>query len=72
MFIPVEGEDCVFLEDVVALVREGGVTAVYYADGRVRFTGFRPCTLARRLREMMSGAARPRPRGGRPERAAGG
>ena len=34
MFIPIEGEDCVFLEDVIALVHDEGVTTVWYGSGR--------------------------------------
>lgn len=61
MYIPIEGEDCIFMEDVVALVHDGGVTTVYYGSGRTSVTGFRPVTLARRLRGLMAGALRPNP-----------
>lgn len=53
MFIPIEGEDCIFLENVIALVREGERTTVYYRDGRISVTGFRPVTLKRRCQELM-------------------
>ena len=60
MFIPIEGEDCIFLEDVIALVHDEGKTTVYYGSGRTSVTGFRPITLKNRLRELMKGALRPR------------
>ena len=56
MFIPIEGEDCIFLENVVALVHDEGRTTVYYGDGHTSVTGFRPVTLKRRYRELMRGA----------------
>lgn len=56
MFIPIEGEDCIFLENVVALVREDNRTVVYYDDGRKSVTGFRPATLARRYEDLFEGA----------------
>lgn len=59
MFIPIEGEDCIFLEDVIALVHDSGVTTVYYGSGRTSVTGFRPVTLARRYRELMKEALHP-------------
>ncbi|MDY3868355.1 MAG: hypothetical protein SOZ52_03185 [Pyramidobacter sp.] len=52
MFIPTEGEDCIFLENAVALIREDAQTVVYYADGKKSTTGFRPETLARRYDEL--------------------
>lgn len=59
MIIPIEGEDCIFLEDVIALVHDGGVTTVYYGSGKTSVTGFRPVTLARRERELMKRALKP-------------
>ena len=59
MFIPIEGEDCVFLEDVIALVHDEGVTTVWYGSGRKSLTGFRPVTLRRRYRELMKEALHP-------------
>ena len=59
MFIPIEGEDCIFLEDVIALVHDSGVTTVYYGSGRTSVTGFRPVTLARRYRELLKEALHP-------------
>ena len=61
MFIPIEGEDCIFLQNAVALVHGERNTTVYYADGRVSVTGFRPITLRRRYRELMREALRPEP-----------
>ena len=59
MFIPIEGEDCIFLHDVIALVHDEGRTTVYYGSGRRSTTGFRPVTLERRYRELMKGALHP-------------
>ncbi len=59
MFIPIEGEDCIFLQNVVALVHDEKGTAVYYTDGRTGSTGFRPVTLARRYRDLMREAVHP-------------
>lgn len=56
MFIPIEGEDCIFLENVVALVHEDGVTTVSYTDGHTCTTGFRPRTLLKRYNELMEDA----------------
>jgi hypothetical protein len=53
MFLILEGEDAVFLERVVALVREGNETAILYRDGSVRATGFTPLTLAARTERLM-------------------
>lgn len=60
MFIPTEGEDCIFLYDAVALIHEEKNTVVYYADGRTGTTGFRPVTLKRRYKELMKEAVHPR------------
>ncbi len=59
MFIPIEGEDCIFLQNAIALVHEVERTTVYYVDGRKDFTGFRPVTLARRYRDLMREAVHP-------------
>ena len=59
MFIPIEGEDCVFLEDVIALVHDDDGSAVWYGSGRKSRTGFRPVTLKRRYRELMKEALHP-------------
>lgn len=59
MFISIEGNDCIFLQDVIALVHQDGRTFVYYADGRVDTTRFRPVTLARRYDRMMKEALHP-------------
>ena len=56
MFIPIEGEDCIFLEKAIALVREDDRTVVYYDDGRKSVTGFRPSTLARRYEDLFEEA----------------
>ena len=59
MFIPIEGEDCIFLHDVIALVHDDRTTTVYYGSGRQSVTGFRPVTLVRRYQELMKGALHP-------------
>lgn len=59
MFIPIEGEDCIFLQNAVAFVHDGRCTTVYYTDGRTTVTGFRPVTLARRYRKLMEAALHP-------------
>ena len=57
MFIPIEGEDCILLSGAIAFVHGKENTAVHYADGTVRTTGFRPVTLkARYVRLMERGA----------------
>ncbi|MGI6074822.1 MAG: hypothetical protein ACOYD9_00440 [Pyramidobacter sp.] len=59
MFIPIEGEDCIFLQNAVAFVHDERRTTVYYTDGSTTLTGFRPVTLARRYRKLMRTALRP-------------
>ena len=59
MFIPIEGEDCIFLLNAVAMVHDRKRTTVYYSDGSVTTTGFLPVTLARRYKELMRDAVHP-------------
>ncbi|MCF7935911.1 MAG: hypothetical protein K9L28_06205 [Synergistales bacterium] len=56
MFIPLEGDDLVYVGRTVAFVREGDETAIYMRDGSVMATGFTPRTLARRYRQFTSDA----------------
>ncbi len=59
MFIPIEGEDCIYLPPVIALVRGEGQTFVYKEDGTFSVTGFRPLTLARRYAQLKAQALHP-------------
>jgi hypothetical protein len=43
-----EDDDVALMENVVALVRGDGETAILMADNKVKATGFTPRTLARR------------------------
>ncbi len=59
LFIPIEGEDCIYLPPVIALVRGDGQTWIYRDDGTVATTGFRPLTLARRYSQLKAQALSP-------------
>ena len=57
MFLPLEGNDIVYLEDVVALVRQEHRTRIIFADGTEALSGFTPQALARRLERLMASGA---------------
>lgn len=52
MFLPLEENDLVHMDRIVALVRDEGETAIILRDGSVMATGFTPRTLARRYAEL--------------------
>ena len=52
MFIPLEGENIICLENVVAIYREDGKTAILKTDGTREFFPFTPATLAERYRRL--------------------
>lgn len=58
MFLPLEGENLVDLDHVVALVRHKEHTDIVMKDGSVRTTGLTPLTLAKRAERFASEAAK--------------
>lgn len=48
MFIPLEGQDVISINRVVAMVRSGEFTTIFLRDGSTAKSGFRPETLAKR------------------------
>ncbi|MGI6782847.1 MAG: hypothetical protein ACOX5A_01360 [Aminivibrio sp.] len=48
MIIPLEGQDAVSATRIVAMVRSGDKTFLYFRDGTTATTGFRPETLRKR------------------------
>lgn len=60
MFIPIEGEDCIWLAPVIAMIREGDSTRIYREDGTIQNTGFRPLTLVRRYAALDAEALHPK------------
>lgn len=57
MFLPLEGNDIVYLKDVVALVRQEHRTRIFFADGTEALSGFTPQALARRYEKMLASGA---------------
>lgn len=53
MFVPTEGENCILLDDVIAMTHADRKTTVYHSDGRTEKTGFRPVTLKARYVQML-------------------
>jgi hypothetical protein len=58
LFLFLEDDDAVLMENVVALVRGEGETAILMTDDTVRATGFTPRALARRSERFRSGAVK--------------
>jgi hypothetical protein len=54
MFLPLEGNDIVYLKDVVALVRREHRTRIIFADGTEALSGFTPQALTRRYERMLA------------------
>ncbi len=54
MFLPLEGNEIVYLEDVVALVRQEHRTRIIFADGTEALSGFTPQALARRYEKLLA------------------
>ncbi len=48
MFIPLEGQDAIYIGRIVAMVRRGDETSLYLRDGTTKNTVFRPETLRKR------------------------
>ena len=52
MFIPLEGENVLCLENAVAIYREDGSTVILKRNGRKERTSFTPPVLAKRMAEF--------------------
>jgi hypothetical protein len=58
MFLPLEGNDIVYLKDVVALVRQEHRTRIIFSDGSQVLSGFTPQALARRYDRLLKSGAK--------------
>ena len=56
MFLLLEEENTVLTDNIVALIRGDGETAILMRDNTVRVTGFTPQTLERRSRKFWDDA----------------
>ena len=57
MFLLLEDNDVILLENIVALVRREGRTVITFRDGKTRESAFTPLTLGRRSARFARGMA---------------
>lgn len=57
MFIPLEKDNVLCLENITALYKNGSVTDILYRDGRTEKTSFTPAALKRRAGRLWAESA---------------
>lgn len=57
MFVPIEEDDILCLENITALYKKGSGTDILYRDGQTKRTSFAPATLKHRAERLWAESA---------------